>query len=75
MQTGDPILCGINGEEFTFDPSKFGLSEQDVKEGIYPMFVNEAAYYEKDIAFYLTKLIPRTVYVLAGGDSSLKANL
>ena len=68
LRKGDPILCNVEGEEVVFDPTQFGLKDEEVEEGVYPMFVNEAAYYEKDVAFYLTKLVHRTVRVI--DDSS-----
>ena len=30
------------------------LEGKDIEEPVYPAFINEAAYYEKDLAFWLT---------------------
>ncbi len=44
LHPGDPIFIEFDGKEHFFDG-----------EPSYPVFINEAAYYEKGAAFYLTK--------------------
>ncbi|CAJ0947139.1 unnamed protein product [Ranitomeya imitator] len=44
LKPGDPIFTTINGEDLFYDGEKV----------VYPTFINEAAYYEKKVAFVLT---------------------
>ncbi len=44
LHPGDPIFIEFDGKEHFFE-----------EESCYPVFINEAAYYEKGAAFYLTK--------------------
>eukprot|EP00511_Aplanochytrium_stocchinoi_P002461 CAMPEP_0204823186 /NCGR_PEP_ID=MMETSP1346-20131115/1285_1 /ASSEMBLY_ACC=CAM_ASM_000771 /TAXON_ID=215587 /ORGANISM="Aplanochytrium stocchinoi, Strain GSBS06" /LENGTH=340 /DNA_ID=CAMNT_0051949735 /DNA_START=125 /DNA_END=1147 /DNA_ORIENTATION=+ len=67
---GCPIFQTLNGETIKFEPGEYNLTEEDMKAGIYPMFVNEAAYYEKDVAFYLTKRIHKTGEYLVREEKS-----
>lgn len=46
LQPGDPIFLRLTGESVRYDG-----------EELYPYFINECAYYEKNIAFYLGKKI------------------
>ena len=64
------IFQTLGGESIQFDPADYGISDEDVDKGIYPMFVNEAAYYEKDVAFFLTKREWKTVEFLAKDERS-----
>jgi succinylglutamate desuccinylase len=67
---GQPLFVAADGETVveTFQAAKAGLTADDVKAGVFPMFVNEAAYYEKGIAMMLTRVEhvgPFGVYVEA----------
>ena len=49
LAKGDPLFLDLKGDVLKrFDPAEFGGADR-------PFFVNEAAYYEKGIAFYLGK--------------------
>jgi len=60
MKHGDPAFMLHDGSTQSFDKSKF-----DVEAGtqLYAFFVNEAAYYEKDIAFCVCRKVQRPVQV------------
>ncbi len=45
LKKGDPLFTRFDGTEITYDG----------EEGLCPLFINEAAYYEKGIAFTLVK--------------------
>lgn len=47
LKPGDPIFTTINGEDVPYDGTTV----------VYPTFINEAAYYEKNVAFILTEKI------------------
>lgn len=47
LKPGDPIFMTFNNEVITFKE----------EETLYPIFINEAAYYYQNIAFSLTKKI------------------
>ncbi|KAM4045937.1 N-acyl-aromatic-L-amino acid amidohydrolase (carboxylate-forming)-like isoform 1-T1 [Anomaloglossus baeobatrachus] len=47
LKPGDPIFTTINGEDLFYDGEKV----------VYPTFINEAAYYEKKVAFILTEKV------------------
>eukprot|EP00510_Aplanochytrium_minuta_P002455 CAMPEP_0184022352 /NCGR_PEP_ID=MMETSP0954-20121128/10555_1 /TAXON_ID=627963 /ORGANISM="Aplanochytrium sp, Strain PBS07" /LENGTH=344 /DNA_ID=CAMNT_0026304711 /DNA_START=147 /DNA_END=1181 /DNA_ORIENTATION=+ len=68
--SGAPIFQTLGGETVHFNPKDYSISSEDIEAGIFPMFVNEAAYYEKDVAFYLTKRVYKTVEYLVKTDSS-----
>ena len=48
IKTGHPLFVNINGEVVR-------LFEQSLKDEVVPVFINEAAYSEKNIAMSLTK--------------------
>ncbi|XP_068445293.1 N-acyl-aromatic-L-amino acid amidohydrolase (carboxylate-forming) B-like [Clinocottus analis] len=50
LRSGDPVFQSFSGETVKHEG-----------EDLYPMFVNECAYYEKKIAFHLTKKITLTL--------------
>ncbi|XP_075706541.1 N-acyl-aromatic-L-amino acid amidohydrolase (carboxylate-forming)-like [Rhinoderma darwinii] len=47
LKPGDPIFTTINGEDLLYDGETV----------VYPTFINEAAYYEKKVAFILTEKV------------------
>lgn len=51
VHPGDPIFLTLDGETITYSGDSV----------IYPVFINEAAYYEKKLAFWKTKKITVTV--------------
>jgi hypothetical protein len=55
---GRPLFVAADGETVieSFVAEKAGLTADDVQAGVFPMFVNEAAYYEKGIAMMLTRV-------------------
>eukprot|EP01006_Ploeotia_vitrea_P001025 TRINITY_DN104074_c0_g1_i1.p1 TRINITY_DN104074_c0_g1~~TRINITY_DN104074_c0_g1_i1.p1 ORF type:complete len:325 (-),score=34.34 TRINITY_DN104074_c0_g1_i1:123-1097(-) len=54
--TGDPLFQCIDGQVINFAPQNFkNLTQADVDEGLYPLFVAEAAYVEKNIAMMVVK--------------------
>ncbi|KAK5865835.1 hypothetical protein PBY51_020074 [Eleginops maclovinus] len=50
LQQGDPIFLSFSGETVKYEG-----------EDLYPLFINECAYYEKKIAFHLAKKITQTL--------------
>ena len=50
LQPGDPVFLSFSGETVKHEG-----------EALYPVFVNECAYYEKKIAFHLTKKVTLTI--------------
>ncbi|XP_043940024.1 N-acyl-aromatic-L-amino acid amidohydrolase (carboxylate-forming)-like [Protopterus annectens] len=51
LHPGDPIFLTLDGETITYNGDSV----------VYPVFINEAAYYEKKLAFWKTKKITVTV--------------
>ncbi|XP_044142037.1 N-acyl-aromatic-L-amino acid amidohydrolase (carboxylate-forming)-like [Bufo gargarizans] len=47
LKPGDPIFTTMNGEDLLYDGEAV----------VYPTFINEAAYYEKNLAFMLTEKV------------------
>jgi len=62
VQQGSPIFQTEAGETLALDLEMAGL-DKDAK--YYPMFVNEAAYYEKKVAFFLTQIKEHEVEIIA----------
>ena len=60
VRRGDPIFLSMGGEPIGFEPK-----EEDAGETTYPFFVNEAAYYEKGIAFMVAHRAEQSVRVLS----------
>ncbi|XP_053310823.1 N-acyl-aromatic-L-amino acid amidohydrolase (carboxylate-forming)-like [Spea bombifrons] len=54
LKPGDPIFQTLTGDEQSFDGEKV----------IYPTFINEAAYYEKKVAFIATEKVHQVVPAL-----------
>ena len=52
LEKGCPIFYTLDGNTINFDEN----------ETMYPVFINEAAYYYKNIAFSLTKKITKNIY-------------
>jgi aspartoacylase len=52
LEKGMPIFYTLEGNTINFDEN----------ETMYPIFINEAAYYDKNIAFSLTKKVLRNIY-------------
>ncbi len=57
LRKGDPIFLGMDGKTDTL----FEEGQDSEEEDAVPFFINEAAYYEKGIAFMLAKRATRTV--------------
>jgi aspartoacylase len=55
---GAAIFRKFDGSIVKYDPVEFGVN-RDVPEAI-PFFINEAAYYEKDIAFVIGEKVTVT---------------
>ncbi|KAM9324947.1 N-acyl-aromatic-L-amino acid amidohydrolase (carboxylate-forming) [Gastrophryne carolinensis] len=55
LQPGDPIFLTLDGQTIPYSGEK----------PLYPVFINEAAYYEKKIAFILTEKIRMSVPALS----------
>ncbi|CAK9068637.1 Probable aspartoacylase [Durusdinium trenchii] len=53
IKDGDPLFQDLEGNTIALDLARYGLDPSQV---YYPMFVNEAAYYEKGVALVLTSL-------------------
>ena len=58
LQEGDPVFMGLNGEPRLFSRKEFGLAHnvelsEDASQpnALFPFFINEAAYYETNVAF------------------------
>ncbi|KAM4795102.1 N-acyl-aromatic-L-amino acid amidohydrolase (carboxylate-forming)-like [Rhinophrynus dorsalis] len=54
LKPGDPIFQNLNGEEILYSGEKT----------VYPAFINEAAYYEKKVAFIVTEKIHHAIPAL-----------
>ena len=55
MTEGEPVFLGADGKTtIKFDRKKHGNVDDD-ELPLYPFFINEAAYYEKKIAFGLVR--------------------
>ena len=69
LAIGDPVFVDIDGQTtIPFSPSHpFWATQEDFPgfdEPLYPFFINEAAYYEKNIAFALAWKKKRPVRVM-----------
>ena len=69
LSIGDPVFVDIEGKNIIpYDPSHAFWTTQEnfpgFDEPLYPFFINEAAYYESNIAFALAKKKERPVKVL-----------
>jgi len=54
LQPDQPLFSSIDGTVVErFDPKQYGLPPSMVNRNLYPVFVNEAAYFEKRTAFFL----------------------
>jgi succinylglutamate desuccinylase len=54
LKTGQPLFVTVDGSVAErYDPAKYGLPSAVVDEKMYPVFVNEAAYFEKGTALFL----------------------
>jgi len=60
IKHGEPAFLMHDGTVSTFDATKFKETE---KGDLFTFFVNEAAYYEKGIAFCIARKVDRTVEV------------
>ena len=67
LSKGDPIFLTLTGESVGFAPAE---GEGDC----YPFLVNEAAYYEKGIAFMLAHRSEQPVLVLTSVEQSTAPN-
>eukprot|EP00397_Hematodinium_sp_SG-2012_P058809 GEMP01074762.1.p1 GENE.GEMP01074762.1~~GEMP01074762.1.p1 ORF type:complete len:290 (+),score=48.27 GEMP01074762.1:159-1028(+) len=62
LKDGDNVFLLFDGvTEIPFKRADVGLG--DMTEALYPLFINEAAYYEKGIAFMLMTLEERTLAI------------
>ncbi|GBG32442.1 N-acyl-aromatic-L-amino acid amidohydrolase carboxylate-forming [Hondaea fermentalgiana] len=59
---GSPIFQTEAGDTVALDVEQYDLPKDEV---FFPMFVNEAAYYEKGVAFFLTRVTEHEVSILA----------
>mmetsp|Transcript_13079 Transcript_13079/g.20760 ORF Transcript_13079/g.20760 Transcript_13079/m.20760 type:complete len:169 (+) Transcript_13079:101-607(+) len=70
---GAPVFHTLSGETLYLDVTKLEPIRKEyplsADETYYPMFINEAAYYEKGVAFYLTQITEREVSFLKRVDS------
>jgi len=67
-----PVFQNLDGTALHLDYNKLNFSEQvDMDEELYPLFVNEAAYYEKGVALFLAKLGEENVVIVKPKQSSL----
>ena len=69
LSIGDPVFVDIEGKSIIpYDPSHpFWATQKNFPgfdEPLYPFFINEAAYYESNIAFALATKTERPVKVL-----------
>jgi hypothetical protein len=67
VQHGSPIFQALDGTPILLDAgTQPTLSGQPLNkaEPLYPIFVNEAAYRESNIAFFLTRIVERDVAIL-----------
>lgn len=69
LTIGDPVFVDIEGKSvIPYDPSHpFWATQENFPgfdEPLYPFFINEAAYYEKNIAFVLAEKKERPVKLL-----------
>ena len=62
LRKGDPVFLTMGGETLGFEPSD---KDEEAGEACVPFFVNEAAYYEKGIAFMIAHQQQQPVRVLA----------
>lgn len=55
LSPGDPILMTFDGESILYNPKDYNhLPDQNVNKEVYPIFINEAAYYDYTKAMGLT---------------------
>lgn len=67
LRRGDPAFLGTDGETtIPWNPKRAAEDDAEEEEALYPFFINEAAYYEKGIAFSLARRTQRPVNVAAG---------
>lgn len=79
LTIGDPVFVDIDGKTvIPFAPSHpFWATQENFPgfdEPLYPFFINEAAYYEKNVAFALAKKKDRPIQVL-NTSTKLVSNL
>jgi len=60
IKDGDPAFLMHDKSVKPFESAKFG---DDAKAPLYTFFVNEAAYYEKKMAFMVARKVQRKVHV------------
>ena len=65
ISAGDPLFLKLDGSTLQFEPAEYGITAEQEAAGLYPFFVNEAAYYEKSIAMVLAARDTVQVQVLA----------
>jgi succinylglutamate desuccinylase len=70
LRRGDTAFLSLDGETaIKYNPKRSAdevHAGEEEEEAVYPFFVNEAAYYEKGIAFMLARRTTRSVRVAAG---------
>jgi succinylglutamate desuccinylase len=71
LKDGEPMFLMLDGSTREFKKEDYGV---DPDEAVYPLFVNEAAYYKeydpsKGIALMLATQTPKTVPVVAGSPA------
>merc|ERR1712157_533028 len=79
ISIGDPVFVDLSGDSvIPFSPSHpFWETQEDFpgfEEPLYPFSINEAAYYEKNVAFALAKKKDRPIQVL-NTSTKLVSNL
>jgi len=66
LEEGEPVFIAIDGSNtttpFQYPTLPYNPFSGDSKPQLYPVFISEAAYYEKKIAFSLYKKISKPVY-------------
>jgi len=74
VKQGSPIFISALGETIHLDLFQIHKNNPDVdpEEQYFPMFVNEAAYYEKGVAFILTRLKDYKITTLRKSSISSK---
>jgi len=67
LRQGSPIFSDLAGDTVKLDLTKLDPigAPLDPNGAYLPMFINEAAYYEKGTAFFLTRVVERDVSILA----------
>jgi len=65
LKRGDPAFLSVDGQtSIPFTPKRSLEVEPEEEEQLYPFFINEAAYYEKKVAFMLARRFDRPVRVV-----------